>query len=825
MPATGKAQSIAGVLAIFLQGVPTATSMAMNVEDGVHRDVFQHNTSRTIAYMQSAFQYYLALDITAQSNEFLYDGAAWEQTAPYTDPSGNRVLAPFFSTDAVGVRVEMNGQSHDFFLENSDLGKSLHTLVTGTPVLQTPCSGANSNKPYAYAMVQTSTAHSDLWGVVATNSLEPFYCTNVDRLSFNAHRMSVKFRIGILRDEEACCCCPGSADGIGIHSVSSGVHEHGSNSVFYASKVYVITQITPSLADVHVDLSGGNGGASGQSVYTAPDGTVVSSSAPTYTNSNYYYLGYLFDGSDSHEPSGCSSNDVHTCYWVTDNGQTAAIQTLSITLSEVKFISRIRVHMPALIERRSNYRIEVASTELGTLNDRSGGYVDVSGWTEDLLDTYIMEEVKVVQISLQPHYFYSKYSAFLDEVELFEIPPTPSPTSALIWAIGSCGQSCDSVCSGMGGTCDSAANAQIRSCQSFLGTLASAGITWHTTLSCNGDGGGSYEGMPALSDTGGVTWWTGGSNTFCNSVRFDVHRPMCSCTGASVAPPTSYSPCYPTPYPTAYPSPFPTLYPTAYPSPFPTAYPSPFPTLYPTAYPSPFPTAYPSPFPTLYPTAYPSPFPTAYPSPFPTLYPTAYPSPFPTSFPTPSPTHLPTPNPTSNPTSSPTSSPTPSPTQVVAPPPTGMTVAGVGDPHLVNTYGQKFDLFQAGHHTLIKIPRWARQRTNFLVQAIASRAGAGCADLYFTEVNISGSWTRRHRAADLRWAAEVARPGKAKWMKFHGGISVKIVHGHTVQSTRYLNILVKGLGRVEGPVGGLLGGDDHTAAATPDKGCKKLVSL
>jgi len=192
------------------------------------------------------------------------------------------------------------------------------------------------------------------------------------------------------------------------------------------------------------------------------------------------------------------------------------------------------------------------------------------------------------------------------------------------------------------------------------------------------------------------------------------------------------------------------------------------------------------------------------------------------------PTSSPTSSPTISPTSSPTPSPTPSPT-LSAPTATpiinGPMVAGVGDPHLVNTHGQKFDLFQAGYHTLINIPRWARQRANFLVQARASRAGAGCADLYFTEINISGSWVHRHKAADLRWVAEAVRPGKAKWMKFHNKINVKIVHGHTVHNTMYLNILVKGLDKTKAPVGGLLGQDDHTAATTPDKGCKKLISL
>jgi len=70
------------------------------------------------------------------------------------------------------------------------------------------------------------------------------------------------------------------------------------------------------------------------------------------------------------------------------------------------------------------------------------------------------------------------------------------------------------------------------------------------------------------------------------------------------------------------------------------------------------------------------------------------------------------------------------------------------------------------------------------------------------------------------------KPGRrSRWMKFHDAIHVKVVHGHTIDNTRYLNILVKGLGNARAPVGGLLGEDDHTVAATASKGCRKLVTL
>ncbi|CAK0807242.1 unnamed protein product, partial [Prorocentrum cordatum] len=69
------------------------------------------------------------------------------------------------------------------------------------------------------------------------------------------------------------------------------------------------------------------------------------------------------------------------------------------------------------------------------------------------------------------------------------------------------------------------------------------------------------------------------------------------------------------------------------------------------------------------------------------------------------------------------------------------------------------------------------------VQARATHIGAGCAELYFTEINITGTWARRHRMADLHWAAQDVERGRARWNKFHQ-IGVKVVHGHTLLGTR-----------------------------------------
>ena len=141
---------------------------------------------------------------------------------------------------------------------------------------------------------------------------------------------------------------------------------------------------------------------------------------------------------------------------------------------------------------------------------------------------------------------------------------------------------------------------------------------------------------------------------------------------------------------------------------------------------------------------------------------------------TPSPSASPTPTPTASPTPSPTDSPTASP----------VTVAATGDPHLVNVHGQRFDIFQPGVHPLIRIPQSVRRKTAFLVLAKATRVGDGCNDMYFTEVNISGAWTRRHRRADLTWTAEAVKHEHPKWINFRD-LHVKVVRGHTLAGTRF----------------------------------------
>jgi len=86
------------------------------------------------------------------------------------------------------------------------------------------------------------------------------------------------------------------------------------------------------------------------------------------------------------------------------------------------------------------------------------------------------------------------------------------------------------------------------------------------------------------------------------------------------------------------------------------------------------------------------------------------------------------------------------------------------------------------------------------------------------------NWVEAKLAGGLRFQASGVADEPPNWMTF-GKVQVKVAHGHTQQGIHYLNLYVKHLGDAGFGVGGLLGEDDHRAAATPPKDCVRQVSL
>ena len=158
--------------------------------------------------------------------------------------------------------------------------------------------------------------------------------------------------------------------------------------------------------------------------------------------------------------------------------------------------------------------------------------------------------------------------------------------------------------------------------------------------------------------------------------------------------------------------------------------------------------------------------------------------------------------------------------QAPAPAPGLGGVHAIGDPHLQNVHGQKFDLMKAGKHLLINIPKGESAADAMLrVEAVANRLGS-CSDMYFQALNITGSWAEEQQAGGYHYSVSQPAVEHPEWIAFYT-VELKVVHGHTQRGFEYLNLYVKHLGRASFAVGGLLGDDDHTDAAAVPASCRK----
>jgi hypothetical protein len=157
--------------------------------------------------------------------------------------------------------------------------------------------------------------------------------------------------------------------------------------------------------------------------------------------------------------------------------------------------------------------------------------------------------------------------------------------------------------------------------------------------------------------------------------------------------------------------------------------------------------------------------------------------------------------------------------------PAGSPAAATGDPHLQNIHGDRFDLMKEGNHVLINIPREMSAENALLrVQADARRLGGHCADMYFQELNVTGSWAEAKQPGGYHYSVSLREIKTPEWVAL-GKVELKVVHGHTDGDLRYLNVYVKHLGRAGFAVGGLLGEDDHGDASTPAEACARRMSL
>jgi hypothetical protein len=132
---------------------------------------------------------------------------------------------------------------------------------------------------------------------------------------------------------------------------------------------------------------------------------------------------------------------------------------------------------------------------------------------------------------------------------------------------------------------------------------------------------------------------------------------------------------------------------------------------------------------------------------------------------------------------------------------------------------------KAGKPVLINIPRgMSAENALIRVQADARRLGGHCADMYFQEVNVTGSWAEAKQSGGYHYSVSQREIKTPEWVAL-GKIELKVVHGDNGGDLRYLNVYVKRLGRAGLPVGGLLGEDDHEDVSIPPEACAKHLSL
>lgn len=155
---------------------------------------------------------------------------------------------------------------------------------------------------------------------------------------------------------------------------------------------------------------------------------------------------------------------------------------------------------------------------------------------------------------------------------------------------------------------------------------------------------------------------------------------------------------------------------------------------------------------------------------------------------------------------------------------------------MTNMNGNHFDLLQPGRHVLIQIPQHAAPLATLLrVEADVGPLGDACADMYIQHLNVTGKWADEKPAEKLRPLARgfqyYPQPNASqhgtRWMSF-GKVELKVVWAHTGRASAprpFLNFYARHLGQAGQPVGGLLGDDDHAAAATSRSPCSITLNL
>lgn len=166
-----------------------------------------------------------------------------------------------------------------------------------------------------------------------------------------------------------------------------------------------------------------------------------------------------------------------------------------------------------------------------------------------------------------------------------------------------------------------------------------------------------------------------------------------------------------------------------------------------------------------------------------------------------------------------TQAPTPAPSGMTAPTPAGPSA--YGDPHMVNTRNERFDVRKQGAHVFLQIPRNAADEDTYLRVEGHVRHFKNCQVQYIKQINITGKWVEeknpggRFFDADLPNKFSMRRTNGQRYLTF-GPARVKVEYYYSRKGFGYLNFYALSLSGVRSPIGGILGLDDHSYATRED---------
>jgi len=158
----------------------------------------------------------------------------------------------------------------------------------------------------------------------------------------------------------------------------------------------------------------------------------------------------------------------------------------------------------------------------------------------------------------------------------------------------------------------------------------------------------------------------------------------------------------------------------------------------------------------------------------------------------------------------------------------------VGDPHVENLKGEKFDILVTGRVKLLEYPRRA-VTSNIRVNAFIARVGK-CEQTFIEQIDITGTWLPEASPDTVTRLSFAARPGnnhsfvvrrdQAEWAPAVSPVSLEFPQQFKLEISinqhhrwNFLELHAHGIGSLQDDVGGILGYDSHDTISM-DSACE-----